>query len=195
MDEDSAGRTTPEPGLAQTEVATPVTKDSEASAECVVLGVTAPLRTLAVRGGMVEADDVLSMPADRYMAAAHRLVHEWSRIVPVAIAIHKSLAAGVEWPATLTPELLDALLVHDHECLLARERLRAKEVAWEQTQQALRTRNADQDLDAVQAHRAVRPEGMEPAPAGSGAASREESGRSGAPQDREDRSESWGRDR
>ncbi len=194
MDEDRAGRATPESGPAQTVVATPVTKDSEASAECVVLGVTAPLRTLAVRGGMVGAGDGLSMPADRYMAAAHRLVHEWSRIVPAAIAIHKSLAAGVEWPATLTPELLDVLLVHDHECLLARERLRAKEVAWEQTQQALRTRNADLDLDA-EVHRAVRPEGVEPAPAGSGAANREESGRSGAPQDREDRSESieWDR--
>lgn len=194
MDEDRAGRTTPEPEPAQTAVATAVTKDSEASAECVVLGVTAPLRTLAVRGGMVGAGDGLSMPADRYMAAAHRLVHEWSRIVPVAIAIHKSLAAGVEWPATLTPELLDVLLVHDHECLLARERLQAKEVAWEQTQQALRTRNADQDLDA-EVHRAVRPEGVEPAPAGSGAANREESGRSGAPQGREDRSESieWDR--
>ena len=195
MDENRAGRTTPEPGPAQTTVATAVTKDSEASAECVVLGVSAPLRTLAVRGGMVGAGDGLSMPADRYMAAAHRLVHEWSRIVPVAIAIHKSLAAGVEWPATLTPELLDVLLVHDHECLLARERLRAKQVAWEQAQQALRARNTDQDLDAAQAHRAVRPEGVEPAPAGSGAANREESGQSGAPQDREDRSEAieWDR--
>ena len=75
---------------------------------------------------------------------------EWSRIVPAAIETYEALAAGVVWPETLTPELLDVLLVHDHECLAVRDRLRAKEVAWVQDQQALRTRNVDHDLEAAE---------------------------------------------
>ncbi|MHB8388825.1 MAG: hypothetical protein ACYDBH_04480 [Acidobacteriaceae bacterium] len=201
MDENSNGRTTPETAPAQPAATPSIEGNTEASAERVVLGVSAPLRTLATRGGMVDADDVLRIPADRYMAAAHRLVHEWSRIVPAAIAIHQSLAAGVEWPATLIPELLDVLLVHDHECLRARERVQAKQVAWEQTQQALRTRNVDQDREASTTHQIARPEETAHVLSGTGMAApqaavgREESGYSGVPQDREDRSESRGRDR
>ena len=187
LDPDPDGRMTPEPPT-QPAAAAPVPGDPS---ERVVLEVSAPLRTLAVRGGLTEVGEVLSIPADRYMAAAHRLAHEWSRIVPAAIATYKALAAGMEWPATLTPELLDVLLVHDHECLAAREHLRAKEVAREQAQQALRTRNVDQDLDAKDAQRMADPQ---PAAARE-ATGRAESGQGRTPQGVGGRSEFDGWDR
>ncbi|MHB8549471.1 MAG: hypothetical protein ACYDB8_00665 [Acidiferrobacterales bacterium] len=148
MDQDTEGLRVQD-GVAAA-VDTSVTGAVGELADSVVLEVSAPLQRLAARGGRAGAGERLRMPADRYMAAASRLVQEWSRIVPAAIETYEALAAGVVWPETLTPELLDVLLVHDHECLAARDRLRAKEAARTQDQQALRTRNVDQDLEAAE---------------------------------------------
>ena len=106
----------------------------------VVLEVSAALQELAVATGMIRAGEALRMPADRYMAAASRLAKEWSQILPTLIAMHRARQAGVAPPAGIPPEMLDALLVHDHECRLARDRVHAKEVARAQEPPALPAR-------------------------------------------------------
>ena len=106
----------------------------------VVLEVSPALRQLAVGTGMVRAGEALRMPADRYMAAASRLAKEWSKLLSTLIAMHRARQAGVAPPAGIPPEMLDALLVHDHECRLARDRVHAKEVARAQEPPALPAR-------------------------------------------------------
>ncbi|MHB1952329.1 MAG: hypothetical protein ACYCOU_01155 [Sulfobacillus sp.] len=96
-------------------------------AERMVLTVSPALQALAVAQGRVLQDGALVLTLERYGVAARYLTNAWSRFVPVALATDRALGAGVAPPATLTAEALDALLVHDHECLAARDRLLAKE--------------------------------------------------------------------
>ncbi|MHB1528622.1 MAG: hypothetical protein ACYCXT_04190 [Acidiferrobacteraceae bacterium] len=106
----------------------------------VVLQISTALRELAVGAGLTRAGDAIRMPADQYMAAASRLAKEWSKILPTLIAMHRARHAGAKPPAGITPEVLDALLVHDHECRSARNRAHAKEVARMQEPHALPAR-------------------------------------------------------
>ncbi|MHB1586811.1 MAG: hypothetical protein ACYCRH_03480 [Acidiferrobacteraceae bacterium] len=103
----------------------------------VVLQVSAALRELAVSAGLARAGNAIQMPADQYMAAASRLAKEWSKVLPTLIAMQRARQAGAERPAGITPEVLDALLVHDHECRSARDRAHAKEAARRQEPHAL----------------------------------------------------------
>lgn len=122
------------------EAVRPVPGVGEPPGATVVLEVSAALQALAVATGMIRAGEALRMPADRYMAAASRLAKEWSKVLSTLIAMHRARHMGVEPPAGLTPEMLDALLVHDHECRLARDRVHAKEVTRAQEPPALPAR-------------------------------------------------------
>lgn len=95
--------------------------------ERMVLVVSPALQALAVTQGRVLQDGALVLTLERYGVAARYLANAWSRFVPVALATDRALGAGAAPPATLTAEALDALLVHDHECRAARDRLLAKE--------------------------------------------------------------------
>lgn len=118
------------------------------AAGTVSLNVSPAMQDMAAQRGMAVRDGALILPADRYMAAASRLAKEWSTIVPVAILTGRALRAGTPAPATLTPDLLDALLVHDHQEIVACARTKEKDAEREREQKALRTRNVDQDLEA-----------------------------------------------
>lgn len=112
----------------------------------VTLGVSAALQELAVTAGMIRAGEAIQMPADRYMAAASRLAKEWSKILRTLIAMHRPRQAGTERPVGITPEALDALLVHDHECRIARDRAQAQEVARAQPPALPARRDLDFDV-------------------------------------------------
>lgn len=103
----------------------------------VALEVSAALQEFAQATGMIRAGEAIQMPADRYMAAASQLAKEWSKILRTLIAMHRARQAGTERPAGIPPEVLDALLVHDHECRIARDRVHAKEAARAQEPPAL----------------------------------------------------------
>ncbi|MHB8549286.1 MAG: hypothetical protein ACYDAZ_09020 [Thermoplasmataceae archaeon] len=132
----------PKPGTP--EVVRPAPGVGEQPGATVVLAVSAALRELAVGAGLARAGDAIRMPVDQYMAAASRLAKEWSKILPTLIAMQRARQAGAEPPAGITPEVLDALLVHDHECRSARDRAHAKEVARMQEPQMIPARG---DLD------------------------------------------------
>jgi len=143
----TAGERKESTGTVQRERETPVPGPAGAAGTA-SLNVSPAMQDLAARRGVAVQDGTLVLPADRYLAAASRLAKEWSAIVPVAIATDRALHAGTAAPATLTPDLLDALLVHDHQGIMARERAKEKDAERERDQKALRTRNVDQDLEA-----------------------------------------------
>lgn len=96
------------------------------SAGPVALTVSPALQGLAGRYGEVSPEGRVILSTERYVAAAHRLAHDWSRWVPLAVTVDAALAAGTGLPPNLSREVVDALLVHDHECHAARDRVLAK---------------------------------------------------------------------
>lgn len=142
----SSGQSVGQPKPGMPEAVRPVPGASAEPGATAVLQVSAALRELAARAGLARAGEALQMPADRYMAAASRLAKEWSKILPTLIAMQRARQAGTEPPAGISPEVLDALLVHDHECRSARDRAHAKEAARAHEPPALPARG-DQDPD------------------------------------------------